>query len=144
MVDFTFVAYPWLAIVRALFVAVAAIIAASYLTEPERQKLMAIVIGGAGGAYLNGGFGFWEFLFSISVVVCAYKGLYSYSAIGAGWLLHAIWDILHHTTGQPMISFLPTSSLECAVTDMILAVWFFVGAPSMRAWPLKRVDESME
>jgi hypothetical protein len=114
----------------AVVVGVVAIVLVSLLREPKRQTLMAVVLGGAGGAYLNGGFGLWEFPFAIAVLFCAYNGLQSYRFIGVGWLLHTAWDVLHHRAGLPMLSLLPTSSFECAVTDMILAGWFFAGAPS--------------
>lgn len=142
MIDFTTATYPWIAIVKAIVVALVAIVAASCLKEPGRQKLMAVILGMAGGAYLNGGFALWEFPVSIAVVVCAYEGLRWYPAIGIGWLLHAGWDILHHAAGHPMIGLLPTSSLECAVTDVILAGWFFAGAPDVRAWFRQRTSEA--
>ena len=51
----------------------------SLLKEPSRQNFNAIFIAGAGAAYLNGGFGVWEFAFTTVVTYCAYKGLRSYS-----------------------------------------------------------------
>jgi hypothetical protein len=114
----------------AVVVALVAIALASLVREPKRQRLMAVVLGGAGGAYLNGGFGLWEFPFAIAVLSCAYRGLQSYTLIGVGWLLHAAWDVLHHWSGLPMLSLFPTSSFECGVCDVILAVWLFAGAPS--------------
>lgn len=79
MINLAAVSYPWIAIVKAVSVAVIAIVAASCMKEPERQKLMVIVLGVAAGAYLNGGFAFWEFPFSIAVAVCPYQGLSRYS-----------------------------------------------------------------
>src|SRR5262249_57814421 len=99
----------------AVGVALVAIALASLLREPKRQRLMAVVLGGAGGAYLNGGFGLWEFPFAVAVLCCAYLGLQSYRFIGAGWLLHTAWDVLHHRAGLPMLSLFPTSSIECGV-----------------------------
>lgn len=118
-------------ILTAAVVGIVAILLASLMREPRRQGLMAVVLGVAAGAYLNGGFGFWEFPFTIAVAFCAYKGLQSYRFIGVGWVLHTVWDVLHHRAGLPMVSLIPTSSFECAVTDMILAAWFFAGAPSV-------------
>lgn len=144
MFDFAAASYPWDAIVRAVLSAVIAIIVASCIKEPGRQKLMAIVLGFAGGTYLNGGFAIWEFPFSIAVVVCAYTGLRWYPALGVGWILHASWDFLHHVTGNPLIDILPTSSLECAIVDPIFAVWFFAGAPDVRSWFWQRTSESVK
>ena len=36
------------------------ILASSLLREPSRRNFNAIMIGGAGAAYLSGGFGMWE------------------------------------------------------------------------------------
>jgi hypothetical protein len=141
MLDFTTVSYPWSAIVRAVLSAVIAITIASCIKEPSRQKLMAIVLGFAGGTYLNGGFAIWEFPFAIAVVVCAYKGLRWYPVLGIGWLLHASWDVLHHTTGHPLLDILSTSSLECAVVDPIFTAWFFASAPDVRAWFWQHTSE---
>ena len=64
------------------------ILACSLIREPARRNFNAIMIGGAGAAYLSGGFGVWEFVFTAVVTFCAYKGLQSYRYIGIGWLLH--------------------------------------------------------
>jgi hypothetical protein len=117
----------------AVLVAFVAICLASLVREPKRQRLMAIVLAGAGGAYLNAGFGFWEFPFAVATLVCAYLGLRWYAFIGIGWLLHTTWDLLHHWSGLPMLSLFPTSSFECGVCDVVLAAWFFAGAPSVFA-----------
>jgi Family of unknown function (DUF6010) len=39
----------------------------SLLEEPKRRDFMAIMIAGAGAAYLNGGLGKWEFVFTAFV-----------------------------------------------------------------------------
>jgi hypothetical protein len=75
-------------IVGPILVAVLYILACSFFKEPNRRNFNAIMIAGAGAAYLNGGFGIWEFAFTALVTYCAYKGLRSYRFIGAGWLLH--------------------------------------------------------
>jgi hypothetical protein len=64
--------------------------------------------------YLSGGFGAWEFVFTPLVTVCAYKGLYSYRLIG-----------------NPIIPFLPASSIGCAVCHIVIALWCFAGAPAL-------------
>jgi Family of unknown function (DUF6010) len=107
------------------------ILASSLLREPNRRNFNAIMIGGAGAAYLSGGFGVWEFVFCAVVTFCAYKGLQSYRFIGIGWLLHSAWDVLHHLYGNPIVPFAPASSAGCAITDAIIAMWFFADAPSV-------------
>jgi hypothetical protein len=108
------------------------ILACSLLKEPNRRNFNAIMIGGASAAYLSGGgLGIWEFAFTALVTFCAYKGLRSYHFIGIGWLLHVAWDVVHHFYANPIIPFLPSSSAGCAITDAVLAVWFFANAPSV-------------
>lgn len=114
-----------------LLIAALYILACSSFKEPNRRRFNAIMIAGAGAAYLNGGFGLWEFAFTALVTYCAYKGLDSYAFIGVGWILHTGWDVLHHLYGNPIAPFAPTSSLGCAICDPIIAVWCFAGAPSV-------------
>ena len=113
-----------------MIVAVVFILACSLLKEPSRRNFMAIMIGGAGAAYLNGGLGIWEFAFAPIVTYCAYKGLGNYRFIGAGWLLHTTWDVVHHFYGTPIVPFVPTSSAGCAICDVGIALWCFADAPS--------------
>jgi len=103
----------------------------SLLKEPNRRNFMAIMIAGAGAAYLNGGLGKWEFVFATIVTWFAYKGLQSYGFIGVGWILHTGWDVMHHLHGNPIVPFAPTSSLGCAICDPVIAAWCFAGAPSV-------------
>ncbi len=105
----------------------------SLVKEPERQKLNAIIIAGAGGVYWNGGLGIWEFVFGSVMLFVAFQGLKHYYFIGIGWLLHTAWDILHHLYGTPIVPIEPSSSAGCAVCDPILACWFFIGAPNILA-----------
>ena len=70
--------------------------ATSAFKEPQRRHFNAIMIAGAGAAYLNGGLGLWECVFTAVVTYCAYQGLNAYGFIGLGWLLHTGWDIIHH------------------------------------------------
>ena len=107
------------------------IAAASLFREPNRKQFMAVMVAGAGAAYLNGGFGKWEFVFTAVATYFAYQGLRSYRFIGAGWLLHTGWDILHHLYGNPIVPFAPGSSLGCALCDPVIAIWCFAGAPSI-------------
>jgi len=98
------------------------------------------MIAGAGAAYLNGGFGMWEFAFTALVTYCAYKGPRSYRFIGVGWLLHTGWDVLHHLYGNPIVPFAPTSSLGCAICDPVIAAWCFAGGPSLYNLGRRKVD----
>jgi hypothetical protein len=118
-------------VVAPVVVALLFIGATSALKEPQRRNFMAIIIAGAGAAYLNGGLGVWEFVFTGIVTYCAYKGLASYRFIGIGWLLHTGWDVMHHLYGNPIVPFVPTSSLGCAICDPVITAWCFVGAPSI-------------
>jgi hypothetical protein len=67
-----------------VLVAIAYIGACSFFREPNRRNFNAIMLAGAGAAYLNGGFGAWEFVFTAAVTYCAYRGLHSYNLIGIG------------------------------------------------------------
>ena len=120
-----------LTVAAPIAVAIVFIALVSLIAEPARRNFMAIMIAGAGSAYLSGGFGGWEFAFCTLVTFCAYKGLSSYRFIGIGWLLHTGWDILHHLYGNPIIPFSATSSLGCAICDPVIAMWCFAGAPSL-------------
>jgi hypothetical protein len=97
----------------------------------EAVRAFQELTAGAGAAYLNGGFGKWEFAFTALVTYFAYRGLRSYNFIGIGWLLHTGWDVLHHLYGNPIVPFAPTSSLGCAICDPVIALWCFIGAPSI-------------
>ena len=91
-------------------IAIVFILLISLMKEPNRRLFMAIILGGAGSAYLSGGgFGKWEMAFSTVMTICAYQGLRSYRFIGIGWLLHTGWDILHHLYGNPLLPFDATS-----------------------------------
>src|SRR5205807_9013588 len=115
-----------------VIIAAVYIVASSLLKEPGRRNFNAIMVGGAGAAYLSGGgLGIWEFAFTAAVTFCAYKGLQSYRFIGIGWLLHTAWDVVHHFYGNPIVPFAPLSSAGCAITDTFIAIWFFADAPSV-------------
>src|SRR5262245_21194676 len=125
-------------IMAPVVVATLFIVVTSTLKEPQRRHFNAIMIAGAGAAYLNGGLGLWEFAFTAVVTYCAYKGLNSYGFIGLGWLLHTGWDVMHHLYGNPIVPFYPTSSLGYAICDPIIAVWCLAGAPSVYGLAPKR------
>ena len=121
-------------VVAAIFIALC-----SLLKEPSRQNFSAIMIAGAGAAYLSGGFGPWEFAFCALITFLAYRGLKDYRYIGAAWVLHTLWDIAHHLYGHPIVPFVPTSSAGCAICDLGLALWYFRGAPSIASWFGKKI-----
>jgi hypothetical protein len=118
-------------VVVPVVVAVLFIAATSAFKEPQRRNFNAVVIAGAGAAYLNGGLGVWEFAFTAVVTYCAYKGLNSYRFIGLGWILHTGWDVMHYLYGNPIVPLVSTSSLGCAICDPFIAAWCLAGAPSV-------------
>jgi hypothetical protein len=103
----------------------------SLLPEPVRHKFSAVLLAGAGAAYLSGGFGLLEFAFCAVMTVLAYFGLDHYRAIAIGWIAHTIWDYFHHLYGKPIIPFAPASSFGCAICDAVIALWYAAGAPSI-------------
>jgi ketosteroid isomerase-like protein len=125
-------------LIAPLVVAGVAILLLAALREPTRQRFSAIIIAGAGAAYISGGLGPWEFAFCAVMTVVAFRGLTDYRWIGAGWLMHSAWDVLHHLYGNPIIPIAPLSSFGCAVCDVALAVWYFAGAPSPYPWARAR------
>jgi hypothetical protein len=106
----------------------------SLIPEPARQRFNAVFVGGAGGAYISGGFGLLEVPFALLAAYVAYLGLRSYSWIGVAWLLHTARDVALHLYGNPIWHFAPTSSAGCAIFDAAIAIWFFAGAPSVTEW----------
>ncbi|MEV7127486.1 DUF6010 family protein [Streptomyces sp. NPDC093260] len=106
----------------------------SPIKEPHRRHFNAVMVGGAGAAYLSGGgVGPWELPFVAVMAYVAYRGLESWTFIGVGWLLHTTWDVVHHLTGDPILPFLPDSSFACAVCDPVIALWCFCGGPPLTA-----------
>ena len=91
-------------------------------------------MAGAGAAYLGAGLGVWEIGFCTAMTYVAYRGLEDYRFVGAAWLLHTGWDVVHHLFGSPILPFLPMSSFGCAICDVGLAAWYFAGAPSPYPW----------
>jgi hypothetical protein len=103
----------------------------SFVREPARRTFNAVLIAGASGVYMNGGFGLWELVYPVIATPVAYLGLNSYRFIGLAWLMHAAWDLPHHFWGRPIWPFMPTSSFGCVIFDALVAIWFFAGAPSL-------------
>lgn len=115
----------------------AVIIAGIYITissiasEPNRQKISAVIIAGAGAVYWSGGLGIAEYIFATAMLFMAFKGLTNYTFIGIAWLMHTSWDAIHHFYANPIVPFSTSSSAGCAVCDSVLAIWFFYKAPSV-------------
>jgi hypothetical protein len=105
--------------------------ALSFVPEPSRRKFNAVFVAGAGAAYLGGGLGLWELAFTTAATWVAYRGLESYKAIGLAWLMHSAWDLGHHFWGNAILPTIATSSIGCAFCDVVLALWFLAGAPSL-------------
>ncbi|MEW2297999.1 DUF6010 family protein [Streptomyces sp. NPDC006743] len=107
----------------------------SLIAEPHRRRFNAIMVGGAGAAYLSGGgFGPWEMPFVALMAYVAYRGLDSWTFIGIGWLLHTAWDVAHHLDLHPILPFAHDSSLACAICDPVIALWCFRQGPSLIAF----------
>ncbi|GAB3981910.1 DUF6010 family protein [Actinoallomurus acanthiterrae] len=105
----------------------------SVIREPHRRRVNALMIAGAGAAYLSGGaMGGWEFAFTALLTYVAFRGLDSWTFIGVGWLLHTAWDIVHHLKGHPIIPFADGSSMGCAICDPVIALWCFAGGRTPR------------
>jgi uncharacterized protein DUF6010 len=115
-------------VVSAVLIGVLYVLLNSLIAEPHRRRFNAIMVAGAGAAYLSsGGFGPWEIAFTAAVTYCAYRGLESWTFIGTAWLLHTALDVLHHIKGTPILPFSHTSSLGCAICDPVIAIWCFGG-----------------
>ncbi|MEV0027997.1 DUF6010 family protein [Nocardia sp. NPDC050793] len=126
--------------VAPLLVGVVYITLMSLIREPHRRQFNAVMVAGAGAAYLSGGgFGAAEFAFTAVVTYCAYRGLRSWTFIGIAWLLHTAWDFLHHLKGSPIVPFMHDSSLGCAICDPVIAVWCLRGGPDVIAWTRDRL-----
>jgi len=108
----------------------------SLVREPTRRTLNAVIVAGASGVYLSGGFGVWEIVYPVVATPVVYRALQSYRYIGVAWLMHAAWDLPHHLWGNPIWPFMGASSLGCFVFDSLIAMWFLAGAPDLVALPL--------
>jgi hypothetical protein len=116
----------------------------SAVPEPARQRFNAILVAGAGAAYLNGGLGGWEFVYIGIATLIAYQGLSCCRYIGLAWFFHAGWDAIHHLYASPIWPWMPTSSAGCAVFDIVIGCWFFMNAPPVTKLftrsPIERPD----
>src|SRR5262245_650748 len=91
------------------------VVVMSLVPEPTRRTVNAVLVAGASGVYLSGGFGVWELLYPALVTPVVYRGLQSHRYVGLAWLLHASWDLPHHFWGHPIWPFMATSSFGCFV-----------------------------
>lgn len=103
----------------------------SLVKEPQRQIINALIIVGAGAVYWSGGLGFYEFPLGVIMIFLAYKGLKNYKYLALGWMVHTVYDLLHHIYGSPIVPMESSSSAGCAICDPILALWLFNGAPNV-------------
>src|SRR5262249_16816076 len=67
----------------------------------------------------------------VSSLIRGYRGLELWTFIGVGWLLHTVWDMVHHLLGHPIIPFAHASSLGCATCDPVIALCCLAGGPSV-------------
>ncbi|MFI9007798.1 DUF6010 family protein [Actinosynnema sp. NPDC053489] len=119
-------------VVSALLIGVLYVLANSLVPERHRRPFNAVMVGGAGAAYLSGGgLGGWEFAITAAITYCAYRGLTSWTFIGVAWLLHTAADVAHHLYGNPIVPFAEHSSLGCAICDPVIALWAFAGGPGI-------------
>jgi hypothetical protein len=119
-------------VVAPILIGVLYVLLNSLIHEPHRRRFNAIMVGGAGAAYISGGgFGAWELAFTVVLAYCAFRGLDSWTFIGIAWLLHTAWDVAHHLYGNPIIPFAEHSSLGCAISDPVIAAWCLAGGPSL-------------
>ncbi|WP_158845769.1 DUF6010 family protein [Saccharothrix deserti] len=121
-------------VVTALLIGVLYVCLNSFIREPHRRRFNAIMVAGAGAAYLSGGgLGVWEFVITAVITYCAYRGLESWTFIGIAWLVHTASDVVHHLQGTPIIPFAEHSSLGCAICDPVIALWAFAGGLDVRS-----------
>ncbi|NUW43888.1 DUF6010 family protein [Nonomuraea rhodomycinica] len=130
-----------MSIVMPIVIGLIAVTLVSLIPEPQRRLVNAVLVAGAGAAYLSGGgLGYAEFILPIVMTYVAYRGLDSWTWIGIGWLLHTTWDVLHHLVDSPLLPFAPLSSFGCAICDPVIALWCFAGGPSVLGWARDRLS----
>ncbi len=127
-------------IIAPMLIGLGYVVLMSLIHEPARRRFNAIMVAGAGAAYLSAGaLGGWEFVFVAVVTYVAYRGLESWTFIGIAWLLHTGWDVVHHLKGAPIIPFAEHSSFGCAICDPVIAIWCFTGGRSVTDFVRARV-----
>ena len=118
------------------------VLSMSLVREPPRRILNAVIVAGASGVYLSGGFGVWELVYPLVVTPVVYRALQSYRYIGGAWLMHAAWDLAHHLWGNPIWPFMRTSSFGCFLFDSLIALWFLTGASSVARGVEDRLEKA--
>src|ERR1700731_1984760 len=78
------------------------VVVMSLVVEPTRRTLNAIILAGASGVYLSGGFGLWELTYPVIGAAIGFRALRSYRWVGVGWLIYPGWDIGHQLGGHPV------------------------------------------
>lgn len=124
--EFTFATALGAIIIASIYISIF-----SLVKEPKRKIINALIIAGAGATYWSGGLGYYEFPLGVIMIYLAYKGLTNYKFLALGWMVHTAYDILHHLYGDPIVPMVPSSSVGCAICDPILAIWLYMGAPSI-------------
>ncbi|MEV6306558.1 DUF6010 family protein [Actinoplanes sp. NPDC051861] len=126
-----------------ILIGVAYVVLSSLIPDPHRRPFNAIMVGGAGAAYLSGGgLGVGEVAFAAVLAFVAFRGLTSWTWIGVGWLLHTAWDVVHHLRGEPILPFDHNSSFGCALCDPVIALWCLAGGPSLHFPRRSKQDET--
>src|SRR3981081_3500225 len=69
--------------------------AMSFVAEPTRRTLNAIILAGASGVYLSGGFGPWELIYPVIGTVIGVCALQSYRWVGGGGVVFPPRGIAH-------------------------------------------------
>src|SRR5262245_28648583 len=104
------------------------VLLSSLIPDRHRRPFNAIVVAGAGAAYLSGGgLGAWALGFTAAATWVAYPGLAPWTFSGIAWLMHTAWDVVHHLKVYPIIPFAGDSSFGCAICDPAIAIWCFAG-----------------
>jgi Family of unknown function (DUF6010) len=112
----------------------------SLIPEPSRRYLSIVALASGSSLYYDGGLGAWDKLFWLGVMGLAFAGFRWYPAIGVGWIVHTIWDVLNFRVGHGLETNVLRINLHCAIFDPIIALWFAFGAPSV--WELLKRRKS--
>jgi hypothetical protein len=120
------------ALLGSALAALLAVFLMSRMREPVRHKFNVVIVAGFSTIYVGGALGAWELLYVLPAAYVAYRAIDSYRFVAVGWLMHPVWDIVHHLHGSPLWPWMPASSVGCAVFDPIVALWAFWVAGSHR------------
>ncbi len=122
--------FTWPSAILSVVVGVASIVGIGFVDYQLRLNFASLMLAFCGGCYVNGPFGKIETVAGSLFFLCAFIGLYNPLWIGFGWLLHGISDTFHHYADYPLVHWVWFSSLGCAIIDPMLAIYFFMGAPT--------------